>query len=187
MNRHCGACTLCCKLLPVRALAKPRNTRCVHQSSSGCAVYHKAEFPPECGLWSCRWLVNPDTVALRRPDRSHYVVDIMPDLVRLRHNETGEVIELSVIQVWIDPAYPDAWSDPALLAYAEKEGEPLLIRYTRERMLFAVPPGLNSEGAWLIRASGDDGVSLYENASGSMLIDRLRGDLAPPNVPEPPK
>jgi len=36
MNRTCGGCTLCCKLLPVRELKKPANTRCQHQRAEIC-------------------------------------------------------------------------------------------------------------------------------------------------------
>lgn len=55
--RRCGGCTLCCKILPVRELAKPANTRCQHQrTGKGCAVYARlAQVSPACVFWSCRW------------------------------------------------------------------------------------------------------------------------------------
>jgi hypothetical protein len=171
-ERHCGSCTLCCKLLPVRELAKGHNTRCKHQSFKGCAVYHKAGFPPECAVWNCRWLVDPGAAARHRPDRVHYVIDIMPDLVQATNNETGEVSEEPVIQVWIDPAYPDAWRDPALLDYAERQRQPLLIRYGPERAVFAAPPS-RTEGHkdWLIQESG----IAEKSRTGSRLLDKLAG------------
>lgn len=124
MTRRCGECTLCCKLLPVRELGKGANERCRFQSHKGCRVYHQPRkgFPVSCSLWNCRWLVDPETTKLRRPDRSHYVVDIMPDLVRVDNNDTGESQEISVVVVWVDRAFPDAWRDPELLAIAEKNG-----------------------------------------------------------------
>lgn len=82
MNRTCGDCQLCCKLLPVRAVGKGANERCRHQRfGKGCAIYHHPSFPVECRVWSCRWLVDPEAHGLSRPDRTHYVVDIMPDFL----------------------------------------------------------------------------------------------------------
>src|SRR5262245_54343180 len=63
-GRRCGDCTLCCKLLPVRELHKKGGERCQHQKAGkGCGVYNKPAMPPSCGLWSCRWLVQPDETA----------------------------------------------------------------------------------------------------------------------------
>src|SRR5437879_280323 len=108
--RRCGGCTLCCRLLPMKArphadtmevvramiergigapkdftgmipdFDKPAGERCSHQrTGKGCAIYTKRPFG--CRFWNCAWLANADTADLRRPDRSHYVVDIAPDYV----------------------------------------------------------------------------------------------------------
>lgn len=175
MNRRCGGCTLCCKLLPVRELKKPANTRCRHQSSKGCAVYHKPGFPPSCAIWSCSWLVDDDAAGLHRPDRSGYVIDMMPDLVKVTNTETGEASEIPVIQVWCDPARPDAWRDPALLAYVEKQsletGTAMLIRYGSARALTAFPPRMNVTGEWAVVANGE----MQASERGSLLLDKLAG------------
>jgi hypothetical protein len=171
LSRHCGACTLCCKLLPVRELAKPANTRCRHQSLKGCAVYHDPErgFPPSCAIWNCRWLVAPDAADLHRPDRTHYVVDIMPDLVRATDNVTGEVTEITVIQVWVDPHYPEAWRDKALLAYAENAREGLLVRFSSERSVIVFPPSIATDNEWHEVWTGE----FVASPSGSLLLDKL--------------
>jgi hypothetical protein len=174
VNRRCGDCTLCCRLLPVAELAKPAATRCDHQNRNGCAVYRKTGFPNSCAVWSCRWLVDSDTAGLRRPDRSHYVVDILPDMTRLRDANTGEVTEIVVIQVWCDPAFPEAWRDPALLAYLERcareRGEAaLLVRYNSHRALGVFPPALARDGEWHVVESG----IITESRTGSMLMDKL--------------
>jgi Fe-S-cluster containining protein len=112
MNRQCGDCQLCCKLLPMQpgrrearattalieaGLArpdefvgmlpewtKPAGERCKFQKAGkGCAVY--ARRPLGCRLWNCRWLVDAGETS--RPDRAHYVIDIMPDVIRMVPNE----------------------------------------------------------------------------------------------------
>lgn len=142
--RQCGDCTLCCKLLPVPPLGKGAGERCKHQRHTGCQVYHKRGMPPECAIWNCRWLVN-DAGETSRPDRSHIVIDVMPDFVTATNDETGEKFQVEVIQCWIDPRYPDAHKDPAFRAYLIKEAEEhqrvALIRYdARDAMTLVAPP-----------------------------------------------
>lgn len=162
--RQCGDCQLCCKLLPVRSLAKLAGQRCSHQShAKGCKVYARlASVSPECRLWSCRWLVEDDTADLRRPDRSHYVVDLMPDFVTLRNDETGELEHIEVVQIWVDPRYPDAHRDPALRAYLERRAKERIIGLVRfgttEEPLGSdgialFPPSLSEGGQWIEKRS----------------------------------
>jgi len=134
--RQCGGCTLCCKLLPVKELAKAAGERCRHQrTGKGCAVYHTDQMPFSCHFWNCRWLVNDDTADLSRPDRTHYVIDIMPDYVTVEDNVTGEKTNVEVIQIWCDPLHPHAHRDPALRRYIERraaEGKITLVRYNQK-------------------------------------------------------
>jgi hypothetical protein len=175
-GRQCGDCTMCCKLLPVRELAKPANTRCDHQSSKGCAVYHRAGFPPSCGLWSCRWLVDPEATELRRPDRSGFVVDTVPDLIRVTDNGTGEMREVMVTQVWIDPARPEAASDPAVRRHAERRardhGEVLLLRHGSTYATALIAPSMTSNGQWVSVTDHH----LAESRTGNLLFDKLSGE-----------
>lgn len=159
-TRRCGDCQLCCKLLPVRELQKGANTRCQHQRvGKGCGVYNGPAMPPSCKLWSCRWLVLDRTEGLRRPDRAHYVIDIMPDFVTVRDEDKGEETTIPVIQVWVDPAYPQAWrEDVAFLSYlatmGREERMAALIRNGSEMATFVAPPAINSAGEWFICESG---------------------------------
>jgi len=145
IERQCNDCQLCCKLLPVRSplLNKESNTKCPHQKFSvGCLVYNSPRMPSECGLWNCRWLVNDDTAKLSRPDRSHVVIDLMPDFIVAQNNETGFKQNLEVIQIWVDARYPEAWRDPELLSYLERrgvEGKAALIRYNAHEKKLALP------------------------------------------------
>jgi len=151
--RQCGDCQLCCKLLPVRTLGKGAGQRCQHQRHhKGCAVYSTlGRVSPECKLWNCRWLVADDTENLSRPDRSHYVLDLMPDFITLRDDKTGEAQHVEVVQIWVDPKYPDAHRDPALRAYLDRLAEKNvagLVRRNNTEALTIFPPALSADGQW---------------------------------------
>jgi hypothetical protein len=152
MARQCGTCQLCCKLLPVPPLGKGAGQRCKFQRfNKGCAVYHKAGMPRECALWTCRWLVENDTAGLSRPDRSHYVLDIAPDYLTIRDNETGEAQHIQVVQIWVDPKHPDAHRDPALRAYLERRGRENivgLVRWDNQRGMAIFPPAMSADRQW---------------------------------------
>ena len=153
MKRQCGECQLCCKLLPVRSplLDKESNTKCRYQKFGvGCTVYRTHKMPFECGAWKCRWLVNDDTAQLSRPDRSHYVVDLMPDFITVKPNDDAvQPTNFEVIQVWVDRKYPDAWRDPDLLAYLARRGfenKAALIRYGASESFVLLPPAMCGDG-----------------------------------------
>lgn len=158
MKRECGDCQLCCRLLPVRSLGKGGGEKCRHQKFGvGCKVYSQLyAVSPECCIWSCRWVVSDDTADLSRPDRSHFVVDMMPDFVTLNYDD-GRTFDVPAIQVWVDPRYPDAHKDPSLRRYlvrrAEQDGSVAIIRYAPTRGFVLVPPPLN-DGEWLEHSGG---------------------------------
>jgi hypothetical protein len=166
VERQCGSCTLCCKLLPVHHGAaingvdlpgswhKPANTRCQFQRhGKGCSIYNAR--PISCQLWTCRWLVNDDTGDLQRPDRAHYVIDTMPDFITVTDpaNDEREVAKLEVVQVWIDPAHPKSHEDPALRRYLERrsqEGIVSIIRNGSHEGFVLLPPNMTG-GKWIER------------------------------------
>ena len=150
--RSCSGCTLCCKLLPVRELGKGAGKHCQHaRSGKGCAVYHKTGMPRSCTIWSCRWLAGDDTADQRRPDRSHVVIDIMPDFIELVDNETGTRTNVEVVQLWVDPDYPTAWQSPQMRAYIERrglEGKATIIRFSNDKAMTVFPPSMASDHQW---------------------------------------
>lgn len=160
-GRQCGGCTLCCKLLPVRSLGKKDNQRCVHQrTGKGCAVYSKLiKVSPECVFWSCRWLGNDDAADLSRPDRSHYVIDVMPDFIGAQDDDTGEITEVPVVQIWVDPDYPDAHRDPALRAWLDRRQAVALIRYSASDAFALFPPSRTKDHQWMEKGSNSAGAS----------------------------
>ena len=170
MNRTCGDCQLCCKLLPMKArkpgafpntvealeqvgmlkpgesqtwlddFYKPAGARCPHQRHhKGCNVYARRPFG--CRTWSCRWLVDDSTAAMHRPDRSHYVIDPIPDFVRGADADGNKQI-IPVIQIWLDPDFPDAFRDPELRAYLTAQKTAGLVRLDNRDAFFIVGPPL---------------------------------------------
>lgn len=144
--RRCGGCTACCDLLPVRDLAKPALHRCQHQrTGKGCAIY--AQRPPSCQIFSCRWLLGEGTETMRRPDRVHYVVDVMPDFIEIEVPGKLEKDKIPVVQVWCDPKFPDAHRDPELRAMLDREEHIALIRFGSLEGFVLVPPSRGG-GQW---------------------------------------
>lgn len=152
MKRHCGECSLCCKLLPVPPLSKAAGESCRYQKfRKGCSVYRTANMPLECGLWTCRWLVNDDAADLSRPDRSHYVIDVMPDFISLRDNATGELTNILVVQIWVDPHHREAHRDPALRRWLHRRAEQgiaALIRINSREAIALFAPPFNADDGW---------------------------------------
>jgi hypothetical protein len=163
-TRKCGDCQLCCRLLPTEEIAKPANERCPHQKSyCGCVIYPRR--PLSCQLWSCRWLINDDTADQPRPDRSHIVIDMMPDVVRSTNTATGEEQNLPVIVAWVDPKYPDAYKSDAFVRYVMRQKHVVLIRYgSRENGGVLFPPAV----------TGLDRIAWKESKLGSDMPKTLR-------------
>jgi hypothetical protein len=156
LQRRCGACTMCCTHVPVTlpppAGQKAAGVPCPYLSGHrGCGIYAKR--PRVCVAWSCRWLFDRDTAELQRPDQSGYIIS--PDLQTLLIDDDP----LLAVQVWVDPARPDAHRDPALRAY-------LLKLFQRHRLLAAVRthnqegekamlliPPIEPNGEWVERYS----------------------------------
>lgn len=152
-ERRCGECTLCCKLIPVGEFNKPANKACHFQRSfKGCAVHGKGAQPFTCKVWSCGWLTNNFADDLARPDRSHYVIDPSPEFVEQVENATGNRRRIDVVQIWVDPKYPDAHRDPALRAWIDARGARLghaaLIRYDSRNGLHLFPPSITADRQW---------------------------------------
>lgn len=89
--RQCGECTLCCTLLPVPVLNKPKLVNCVH-CASGCSIY--SERPIPCRTFHCEWLKGEFKEDMR-PDKSHVVFEAMtqePLILALVEPGYGDVL-----------------------------------------------------------------------------------------------
>lgn len=178
--RRCGDCQLCCKLLPMQEFSKPAGKRCQYQRhGKGCSIY--ANKPPACTVWNCRWLGEADgTRDLRRPDRAGYVLDIVPDFITAVPNDgVNKETKIQVIQVWVDPARPDAWRDPALLAYLNGLGRECiaaLIRFDSSRAITVFPPSMSGDGQWheVTNASCEQEHTMIEKVAAISSAPRIK-------------
>jgi len=142
-RRQCGDCTLCCTLVPVKEIEKKANTKCAMQTFKGCRVYGTKRMPWGCQVWNCRWLVRDDTDDQARPDRSHLVIDMMPDFVTMNDDLNGIKVNVPVVQVWIDPKHPDAHKDYDFRNYVSRRGEEgygVLVRNGNDSATFLLAP-----------------------------------------------
>lgn len=68
-----------------------------------------------------------------------------------KDNDTGKTLAVPVLQIWCNPAYPNAHRDPALRAYLARRGEQdhmaALVRFPSSA-LFICPPALAPDGQW---------------------------------------
>jgi uncharacterized protein len=91
-GRTCGDCSLCCLLLDVPEVNKPKDGWCRHcrPGQGGCGIYNKR--PDVCRNWTCLWLAGsmPD---YWYPLRSKLVLDRHPGILR----------------VFTHPEHPDQW------------------------------------------------------------------------------
>ena len=172
-NRHCGSCSTCCRLLPIKELNKPGGVRCHHQRlhQGGCCKVYGQEmaYPRSCAQWSCRWLVDP-ALALPRPDRSHYVIDVLPDFLQVEE-QGGNRRQVPAVQIWVDPLHPDAHREPRLRAWINTNAAATgMIAVIRDNTnpgpgLVLIPPVMTDQGQWIEReAELGAGVGLWSGA-----------------------
>ena len=93
-GRHCGTCTLCCKLLAVPTLKKPTGKWCEHcDVAKGCRIYDQR--PGECRQFTCGFLTLAQLSEAWRPSTCKFVLLVVTADKRL--------------VAYIDPGYPNAW------------------------------------------------------------------------------
>jgi hypothetical protein len=93
-GRNCDGCAMCCKILAIEALNKPKSVWCQHCSTKqSCDIYEQR--PTECGNFYCGYLTQPQLGDEWKPTKSKIVL----------------VAELGCnrIAAYVDPARPDAW------------------------------------------------------------------------------
>lgn len=100
-GRSCAGCTLCCKVLQVGALQKPRGVWCSHcDRQAGCTIYD--DRPEDCRHFHCGWLTSPNLDDRWRPRDAKIVL-------------AGE-LGGKRLTAYVDPQRPDAWRRPPFYA-----------------------------------------------------------------------
>jgi len=78
-QRQCGDCSLCCKLLGIPELEKPKDVWCPNfLAGTGCRIY--VDRPPSCRSFVCRWLSDTSMGPEWKPSTCKMVVDSKPNL-----------------------------------------------------------------------------------------------------------
>ena len=67
IKRECAEYTLCCEILEIPTLKKPKKTLCPNVCSKGCSIYDTR--PTECRTFQCLWSEG-FTGNGQRPDKS---------------------------------------------------------------------------------------------------------------------
>lgn len=72
--RQCGDCSLCCKVLAIPELEKPKDHWCPNfVAGTGCGIY--TDRPPSCRNFTCQWLTDPTMGPEWKPSISKLVLD----------------------------------------------------------------------------------------------------------------
>jgi hypothetical protein len=93
-GRSCDSCTLCCKVIAVAELDKPRGQDCGHcDIGRGCKVYDRR--PRVCAEFYCSYLLSPALGEEWKPATAKMVL--------------GYMSEADVIIIYTDPDHPRMW------------------------------------------------------------------------------
>lgn len=96
-GRSCQGCTLCCKLLAIEALDKPRAVWCGHcDVRRGCKIH--GQHPDECRDFFCAYRTNPELDERWNPSKCKIVL-------------AYEEQHAPRLSLHVDPGRPNAWRE----------------------------------------------------------------------------
>jgi len=94
--RNCDGCSLCCMVLEINELNKPKGVWCTHCSTrKACDIYDRR--PDECEKFYCGWLMNGHLGPEWKPSKSKIVL-------------VGE-LDGNRLAAHMHPNHPDAWRE----------------------------------------------------------------------------
>lgn len=96
-KRQCGDCSLCCKVLGIPELEKPKDLWCANfATGTGCRIY--LDRPPSCRDFVCRWLTDAAMGPEWKPSVCKMVIDSRPNLFVVH-------VDPAVSRPWIAQPY----------------------------------------------------------------------------------
>src|SRR5262249_255642 len=100
-GRSCGSCSLCCRLLDVPEIGKPKHGWCQHcrPGKGGCSIYDQR--PQVCPDYACGWLSGPLSPRHWFPPKAKMIVDT--------HRDKGTGVY--TVRILVDPRHPDRWRE----------------------------------------------------------------------------
>ena len=126
--RQFGDCSLCCKLLRIPELDKPKDQWCPNFTpGTGCGIY--AERPPSCRDFVCRWLINPSLGPEWKPSVCKMVLDF-------RSNALVVHVDPAINQPWRAEPYYSALK--SMVAQGLKDGSVVMV-LERRRTIILLP------------------------------------------------
>jgi Fe-S-cluster containining protein len=76
-GRHCGTCTLCCKVYDVPSLEKPAGKWCSHcKPGTGCGIWETR--PDHCRAFHCLYMTEGWLGEEWKPERAKFVLTLDP-------------------------------------------------------------------------------------------------------------
>jgi hypothetical protein len=169
-GRHCGACSLCCKLLKVIELDKPANQWCGHcrPGRGGCSIYETR--PQICRSYYCGWMLSENVSDDWYPLTSRMVLSYAP------------IGGIQTVTVTVDPRYPEVWTKapyyPQLKRMAERglhvvqASEILLVQVRVSNRVWLILPNTDAEitkGSYVLKlnAPGEWDVELFDSSEAA--------------------
>jgi hypothetical protein len=112
-NRTCDGCTLCCKLLDIEALKKPRLVWCPDcKIGEGCGIYESR--PSVCRDFHCLYRVSPELGEQWNPAVSKMLLNY--------------VAPAKQVNVHTDPDFPNMWRQAPYYAEIKRMAHYMLQR-----------------------------------------------------------
>jgi hypothetical protein len=154
MTRECGDCSLCCKVLRIPELEKPRHEWCPHiVLKRGCGIYD--DRPPSCRNFVCLWLLDERFDEQWKPSKCKMV------MVAERPHQIVIYVDKGANQPWMKEPYFSILRDISSRGYdvggivtVSENGETIVILPDRGENLGALKP---DDRILLRKASGPGG------------------------------
>ncbi len=126
--RQCGGCTVCCEVLEIPTIKKPKKTLCDNVcANGGCSIYQ--DRPSECRTFQCLWSEGYSGEG-QRPDKS----GIMAYHIDTQYGRTLLILEVK------EKAFTHRSSQKErLIKFAEKRNTPIFISNYNGETIAMIP------------------------------------------------